>query len=86
MCVCVLVSSFCSIMASIPGERAGGNGLILWEIGNKYFCGVCSHRNTMDGLDLDIGFAMTKHFNNKISPMRNFILPLQIGLVCYLLA
>lgn len=40
----------------------------------------------MDGLDLDIAFAMTKHFSNKISPMHNFIVPLQIGLVCYLLA
>lgn len=85
-CACVLVFSFHSIMACVPGGRVGGGGLIQWGTGNKYFCGVYSQRNTMDGLDLDIAFAMTKHFSNKISPMHNFIVPLQIGLVCYLLA
>lgn len=67
VCVCVLVSSFYPIRACIPGGRAGDGHLIQWRMANKYFCGVYSHRNTMDGLDLDIGFAMTKHFN-KISP------------------
>lgn len=62
MCGCVLLSSFFPIMACIPGGRAGDGHLIQWRIANKHFCGVYSHRNSMDGLDLDIGFTMTLTF------------------------
>lgn len=68
VCVCVFFSSFYPIMACIPGGRTGDGGPIEWRIAKKYFCGVYNHRNTMDGPDLDIDFAMTKHFNNKICP------------------
>lgn len=62
MCVCVFVSSFFPIMTHIPAGRAGDGGLIQWRIANKHFCQVYSHRNAMDGLELDIGFTMTLIF------------------------
>lgn len=67
----VLISSFYPIRACIPVGRAGDGGLIQWRMTNKYFLGVYSNRNPMDALDLDIGFAMIKHFN-KIFPHAQF--------------